>query len=106
MELKLRGKVSRQMKKVKKILFGLLTGTCTLGMLVWSWMLWKDFFNPAIVAFGPAQPALARLRFEIGKRIISGLLLFGLWLAGIFGLQWARKEGKKDVSVPRQELGG
>jgi TRAP-type C4-dicarboxylate transport system permease small subunit len=96
--------VRAKMKKVKKILYSVLTVASTVGMIIWSWMLWKDFFNPAIEAFGPIQPALTRLRFEIGKRIISGVVLFGLWLAGVFGLSRARK--RETASVPKRELGG
>ena len=94
------------MKKAKKILLYLLSAASTVGMFIWSWLLWKDFFNPAIVAFGPAQSALVRLRLEIGKRAISGLILFGLWLGGVWGLFRARKADKGKVSLPQRGLGG
>lgn len=94
------------MRKAKKVFLYLLTAATTVGMFIWSWQLWKGFLNPAIVAFGPAQPALVRLRFEIGKRIINGLILFALWLVGVFGLSRVQKEGKEQVSLPGRGLEG
>lgn len=98
-------KGKRKMKKAKKILRYLFVAVSTVGMMIWSWRLWADFFNPAIVAFGPAQPALTRLRMEIGKRAISGVVLFVLWVASIFTLSQGIKKDKEEP-LPKHSLEG
>jgi hypothetical protein len=90
--------------KAKKIFFTLLTAISSVGMLIWCWLAWKNS-NPAIVAFGPIEPAISQLRWELARRVLSGLAIFSLWLAGIFGLARTRTESKAPSRATQQLRG-
>jgi predicted MFS family arabinose efflux permease len=92
------------MKIKARPLFGFFTLVGTVGLLLWGWLMWKNS-NPAIVAFGPPEPALAQLRWALAKRVLSGIAIFGLWFSGVFGLYKTRKT-KTDSSLPQRQLGG